>query len=318
MNIIQQSADIVYQPNPLLKVERAGRTCYQSKQSGTPESAADFVKRALKSGHHSIFEHIVFVFVFKKNTGSYYHYLKLLETAANHPNFSSTVNEDEGRNIISINFRFLIEAYRHEPLLINLLCLIYNRFPGLFLQPMTAEECPQDLSNVECFTSEKFAWAYANELTLEECSKHIYFSFVLQTDRGVMAELTRHRLNAFSVSSTRYINYQKKYGGLPVIKPDDGFTDQEMVVLYNIENAYSNMVTSGVSPQRARAILPNCLWTEIFTTANIEQWLYVFELRLASSAHPQIRALMTMVKEVIERHLVKYEIDPSSMCLVLK
>ena len=37
------------------------------------------------------------------------------------------------------------------------------------------------------------------------------------TDRGVLAELTRHRLASFSVESTRYVNYSKK--GLEFIKP---------------------------------------------------------------------------------------------------
>ena len=238
MNIIDQSAEIIFQANPFLKVERAGRTCYQSKQSGTYESSIDFVKRAMQNGHYSIFEHIVFVFVFQKNMGSYYHYLKLLETADNHPNFSATTKEVDGRNIISITFRFLIESYKNESMLANLVCLIYDRFPALFSEPMTAKECGHDLTDVKCLTSEEFQMTYETKLTPQEAMKHIYFTFVLQTDRGVMAEITRHRLNAFSVSSTRYINFNKKYGGIPVIRPADGdFTDQELAILYKIEDA---------------------------------------------------------------------------------
>lgn len=316
MNILQQDAQIVFQPNPLLKVERAGRTCYQSKQSGSYESAADFAKRAMQNGHCSIFEHINFVFVFKKNLGSYYHYLKLLETAPTTPNFSATVNEKDGRNIISINFRFLIEAYRCEPLLANLVCLIYDRFPELFLTPMTAEECGHDLTDVECLTAEEFQMMYETQLSYAEVLNHLYFSFVLQTDRGVMAEITRHRLNAFSVSSTRYINFNKKYGGMPVIEPVTRFNDQMIVVLHKIDDTYRDLVNNGMSPQEARAILPNCLWTEIFTTANVRQWIHVFELRLSKSAHPQIRALMEKVRDLINLHLVNYNIDLKTMGLV--
>jgi thymidylate synthase (FAD) len=42
----------------LRKIERAGRTCYQSEDRITQDSAADFVRRILNSGHHSVIEHI--------------------------------------------------------------------------------------------------------------------------------------------------------------------------------------------------------------------------------------------------------------------
>lgn len=318
MNIIKQNAEIVFQANPLLKVERAGRTCYQSKQTGSYENASDFARRAMQNKHFSIFEHVNFVFVFKKTLGSYYHYLKLLETAPTHPNFSATVNENDGRNILSINFRFLLEAYRCEPLLANLVCLVYDRFPELFLEPMTAIECGADISNVECLTAEEFQMMYETKLTLQEVLHHIYFSFVLQTDCGVMAELTRHRLNAFSISSTRYINFNKKFGGLPIVEPDDEpFTDQELAILYHIEDVYRDMVKNGVTPQRARGILPKYLWAEIFTTANVHQWIHVLELRLSKGAHPQIRSLMQQVLDIMNLHLVNYKIDVETMGLKL-
>lgn len=316
MRVIKQDAEFVFQPNPLFKIERAGRTCYQSKGDGSYDGAAGFVQRAMRSKHFSILEHVVFVFVFKKNLGSYYHYLKLLETPDNNPNFSATANEKDGRNIISINFRFLMEAYKYEPLLANLICLIYDRFPELFLEPMTAEECGHDLADVECLTAEEFQMMYEKSLTREEALRHLYFSFVLHTDRGVMAEITRHRLNAFSVSSTRYINFNKKFGGMPVIDPADGpFTDQELAILYKIEDAYRDMVNDGVAPQRARGVLPNCLWTEIFTTANVEQWIHVFELRMSKGAHPQIRDLMSQVRDIMNLHLANYAIDVQTMGL---
>lgn len=42
----------------LRKVEQAGRTCYKSEDRTRVDSARDFVRRILKSGHHSVVEHI--------------------------------------------------------------------------------------------------------------------------------------------------------------------------------------------------------------------------------------------------------------------
>jgi len=42
----------------LQEIERAGRTCYKSEDRITEGSAEQFVARLLKSGHHSVIEHV--------------------------------------------------------------------------------------------------------------------------------------------------------------------------------------------------------------------------------------------------------------------
>jgi thymidylate synthase (FAD) len=42
----------------LQHIESAGRTCYKSEDKITSDSAKNFVKLILKSGHHSVIEHI--------------------------------------------------------------------------------------------------------------------------------------------------------------------------------------------------------------------------------------------------------------------
>lgn len=37
--------------------------------------------------------------------------------------------------------------------------------------------------------------------------EHVSLSLIITTDRGVLAELTRHRLSSFSVESTRFVKY---------------------------------------------------------------------------------------------------------------
>lgn len=44
-------------PELLKRVERAGRTCYKSECKITDDSAAEFVRKIMKSGHESVIEH---------------------------------------------------------------------------------------------------------------------------------------------------------------------------------------------------------------------------------------------------------------------
>ena len=61
MNIINASHEILFMPESamiLKHIELAGRTCYKSENAITEDSANTFVKMLLKSGHHSVIEHI--------------------------------------------------------------------------------------------------------------------------------------------------------------------------------------------------------------------------------------------------------------------
>jgi thymidylate synthase (FAD) len=63
------------------------------------------------------------------------------------------------------------------------------------------------------------------------------------------------------------------------------------------ENAYQLLLRSGSRPEQAREVLPNSLKTEIVMTANIREWIHVFNLRCSKASHPQIRALMLACKQ---------------------
>lgn len=62
MKIVKQSWKYLFKPkgDKLLKwIELSGRTCYKSEDKITHDSAAAFVRKILKSGHHSVIEHPV-------------------------------------------------------------------------------------------------------------------------------------------------------------------------------------------------------------------------------------------------------------------
>jgi thymidylate synthase (FAD) len=60
VKIIAPSFEILFLPDGpevLRALESYGRTCYKSEDRITPDSAEGFVRRIIKSGHHSVIEH---------------------------------------------------------------------------------------------------------------------------------------------------------------------------------------------------------------------------------------------------------------------
>ena len=61
------------------------------------------------------------------------------------------------------------------------------------------------------------------------------------------------------------------------------------------------MLNWGATPQEARAVLPNCLKTEVVMTANIREWRHFLKLRTAMAAHPQIREVSVMLLKELQQ-----------------
>ena len=59
MNIVKQSVEILTNIDPYVIqfIEKCGRTCYKSEDKITQNSAEQFVKNIMKSGHESVIEH---------------------------------------------------------------------------------------------------------------------------------------------------------------------------------------------------------------------------------------------------------------------
>ena len=129
--------------------------------------------------------------------------------------------------------------------------------------------------------------------------EHISISVRLVCDRGVSHEIVRHRLCSFSQESTRYANYSKEKFGkqITVIRPFfwnkdlEKYKEWEKAMLY-CEKIYINLIEKGAMAQEARSVLPNSLKTDIIITANIREWMHIFNLRCSSASHPQMRQIM--------------------------
>jgi hypothetical protein len=63
------------------------------------------------------------------------------------------------------------------------------------------------------------------------------------------------------------------------------------------ERAYTAMLSQGLKPQQARAVLPNALKTEIVVTADAAEWAHICKLRCHPSAHPDFIRLAVPLRD---------------------
>lgn len=132
----------------------------------------------------------------------------------------------------------------------------------------------------------------------ETVLEHFSFTVKFVCDRGVSHEIVRHRLASYCQESTRYCNYSKDdfCGEITVIKPNFLIEKTPAWTVWQnaceiTESRYFALLNIGLTPQEARAVLPNSLKTELTMTTNIREWRHFLKLRTSKAAHPQIREI---------------------------
>lgn len=288
MKLIESSAEIILESNPLKKIEMAGRTCYKSEKNITDESAAKFVRTLVKNEHYAMIEHAVFTF--KMPIPVEWNYVE----TDNYKYFTTDIVANE--MIVTANLRAI-----HEN----------NNFIANACKAIIEKELPEIF---EILGWEKSTKYYEGKLidpnTLQDellpRHKHITMKFIC--DRGVTHELVRHRPCSFAQESTRYCNYAKS-DELVFIKPYNFDNEPEnkqkhyIETLENSEKAYLKAINNGDQPQQARALLPNAIKTEIIVTASLVEWAHIMNLRYHGTTgkpHPDMKELMTKAYPLYE------------------
>ena len=130
--------------------------------------------------------------------------------------------------------------------------------------------------------------------------EHANVTVRITTNRAITHELVRHRICSFSQESTRYVRYN---GDMEFIRPvwwDTCVSEQKRILFCSActesERIYQRLLLNGCRPEEARDVLPNALATRIVMTANMREWMHVFQLRTSKAAHPQIRELMLAIQ----------------------
>jgi thymidylate synthase (FAD) len=153
-------------------------------------------------------------------------------------------------------------------------------------------------------TADKFV-SMLIRLGHESVLEHVSVTVLVECDRAMAQQWTRHRLAAYTMESQRYVSYKDD---LSFIDPEfrvgtTYYTESEpgeAAELYsNLNSAcilakeeYQLLRDGGAPPEDARAVLPNCARTLFYTTANLRSWRHIFNERCAPGAQHNIRRVM--------------------------
>lgn len=126
---------------------------------------------------------------------------------------------------------------------------------------------------------------------------------VVNIDRILSQQITRHRIASYAQESTRYCSYKN---GVDFISPCYWHNKPELFDLWlngmaSAEKYYLTALEMGATPQEARAFLPASTRTKIAMKFNLREWKHFIELRCESGAHPQMKELAYTFYHVINK-----------------
>lgn len=131
----------------------------------------------------------------------------------------------------------------------------------------------------------------------ESVIEHQSITVDIVCDRGLSHEIVRHRICAFTQSSTRFIKYNEArgMGGIQLIHPRQLNAEQRKRredFFWRCQELYDAEIAEGLGAQIARGVLPHALKTELAWTANLREWRHILALRTEPDVHPQLRELL--------------------------
>lgn len=276
-------------------IRKAATTCYRSEDT-TQKTAEDFIRMLKKNKHLAMLEfcYIPLCIVFDDRADEYHDYYALFREWKHFTVTPGKFVEAGDSLIVSANARAWLE-YADR-------CFSYYG-----LGPVEASI----LNKLKDLNSVLFDFAIPDIPSLvtviplqnPKLEEHkwvgVKFSGV---SRGFTHELVRHRVMSFAQVSTRYVNYDNFDFIFPI--DEYPFVDFNEWLKMTAE-LYDSMIQKGVPKQIARQVLPTGISTEICVGGTVKLWKGVFELRCASGAHPEIRTVMTKLKdEFIQRGLL--------------
>ena len=276
-------------------IRKAATTCYRSEDT-TQKTAEDFIRMLKKNKHLAMLEfcYIPLCIVFDDRADEYHDYYALFREWKHFTVTPGKFVEAGDSLIVSANARAWIEYadkcfsyYGLGPIETSILNKLRDLNPVLF--DFNTKDIPSLVTVIPL----------QNPKADEHKWIGVKFSGV---SRGFTHELVRHRVMSFAQVSTRYVNYDN----FDFIFPIDEYPNVDFDAwLESTKRLYEDMIHNNVPKQIARQVLPTGISTEICVGGTVKLWKGVFELRCASGAHPEIRTVMTKLKdEFIQRGLL--------------
>lgn len=327
MKLIDSSASLIDELDAFRKIELIGRTCYKSEKSITEDSRFKFVSNLIQHRHFAMLEHSTVTYLILKDAPERLKDRLIKFSMMNKAVVLTCVDEFDSYVLtVSLSHLFRDDVYDSD--LIKMLSYLFftSRYPymqesSFLLNYFSSEEnseeadllpyiiiLPDSIEEVGC----------EEEYKKMLYKRHKFFTFKFICDRGVSHELVRHRCS-FAQESTRYCNYsQAKFGEeITYIKPykyDEWSDSAKKDLEASLEEsqfyymALLKNTDQKITPQQARAVLPNALKTEVIMTASVEQWLHFFNLRslgTTGAPHPDMKKVADEAYEIFKKVVMK-------------
>lgn len=143
-----------------------------------------------------------------------------------------------------------------------------------------------------------------------------FMTLEITTNRGIAAQILRHRSFTFQEFSQRYAstdflgeielpelrrqddkNRQNSIDDLDPVLVDK--LERQMVTLFSSANSlYQQMLSAGVAKECARFVLPLATPTKIYMTGSIRSWLHYIDLRSSNGTQKEHMDIANNCKEI--------------------
>lgn len=314
MKLLEPKVEFVkqnlYKQGMYEQIEKAARTCYKSEdkikydENGNSLTAESFVNNIVNVRKHgSVGEHGT---VYLK-----YRYAHDCEWAFDNPYSRVKPNEDRSYWYVTTNYRVLqenglldhIEKYSWE----YTPNLHYKRWTFRFYtQIAISREANRHRANSMAEQSTRYCNyskdKFGNELNIcipEFINKEIYPEVINPNQYG---------LRNYCIDLANDHSWSNGMTAVDSL----GWKIIDFWLFANLacEFSYQGMIALGVKPEDARTVLPLDTQTELVHTAYISDWIHFIKLRLAETAHPDMRIL---VRKMLDALIEAGEIDSENL-----
>ena len=260
MKVIEQSYEIIKEPNLLKRIELCGRVCYKSESKITDDSAERFVDMLVNRGHTSVLEHAQVRIPY--------------DTVADMEGRRCERGELDYLKIKGAECRLIGECVDREQYAI-MNARDFITLGGTLDELKKLEHYPEDFMTVRFITDRGVS---------HEIVRHRTLSFSQESTRYV-----NYASADIQFVKPAHTMFESKES-----------LEAWKAACEKSEEVYKHLINEcNVSPQEARAVLNNSVKTEIIVSGNMEWWRHMLYLRTTIGAHPQIRELMTSLNEEI-------------------
>ena len=260
-------------------IEIVGRTCYNSGDKITQDSAQKFVQNLVQKGHGAMLEHGTIYLLIEVAARGDYDNERAQFYITNPYSFVNQVNKSRGAVsfYITTNYRVIVENGRED----DIKHYAINPQPEHTKRRTLKITCDRGVSH--------------------ELVRHRVFSFAQQSTRYCNFSKSKYGHEITFVRPPWYQAAAALEGG--ALTPDQSTELQRFALwrdaCFTAEHTYFRLLELGETPQQARSVLPNSLATELVMTGTEDQWREFLKLREDKAAHPQAREVAALIKGVL-------------------